>query len=367
MRRFHLIANGLGAGNIGDELMFRAFWRAAPDSWRFDVPLFPESKRQRAPYPPEHCYLDVNFDGVEESETPGLLVGTTLVTEAEGTAWPLAFLARRLDHFHSRGLPVDVVGGGVDRLRRRDARELFARSFSGIRSWSVRSEADREALLDLGVAESAVVTGADWGWLYEPAIDRDWAARQWRRLGVDPERPLIVANVAHHANPARLRGKAEIARALDGLSRIGFQIAFFSNEARDAFDAAAARDTMILMARKAVLVPNEYYSPDEAISLLAFAQAAVSERYHFTMETVLAGSMPVSVVRGQKMRTLCAELGLEPAGGIDDPDGGEIARQVEAGRGGAGSLADRVAALRLRAAGNLNGLLGAEIRQSRAH
>ena len=182
MTRFHLIANGLGAGNIGDELMFRAFWRHVPHSWRFDVPLFPESKRQRAPYPPEHRYLDVNFAGVEEPEAAGLLAGTTLITEAEGVDWPLRFLARRLDRFRELGLPVDVVGGGVDRLWRRESRQLFACSFlPAVRSWTVRADADRDALLDLGVPDSAVLTGADWGWLYEPAIDRNWAADQWWR------------------------------------------------------------------------------------------------------------------------------------------------------------------------------------------
>ena len=353
MKRFHLIANGLGAGNIGDELMFRAFSKHAPPAWRFDVPLFPESRRQRAHYPPQHRYLDVNMHGIEEATVPGLLAGTTLVTEAEGTDWPLRFIARRLDQFHAAGLPVDVVGGGVDRLHRRDARELFHQSFDSIRSWTVRSEADREALLDLGVPESAVIAGADWGWLYEPVIDRDWAADRWRAIKVEPLKPLIAANIAHHANPARLRGKREIASALDRLAKTGYQIAFFCNEARgeNSFDAAAARDVMTLMTAKAVLVPNEYYSPDEAISLLTFARATISERYHFTMESVLAGAPPLSVVRGQKMRTLCAELGLQPAGGIDDPDGAEIVRLVEAPPRDFGP---QVAALRARAARNLD-------------
>src|SRR5688500_2847583 len=51
--RAHQICNGLGAGNIGDELMARAFWDALPAGLRLTVDVFPNHTQQREPYP-EH-------------------------------------------------------------------------------------------------------------------------------------------------------------------------------------------------------------------------------------------------------------------------------------------------------------------------
>jgi hypothetical protein len=119
------ISVGFGAGNIGDEFMARAFWDALPENVRLEIPLFPEHVRQREPYPLRHRYLPVHWEGNENSHVesmPGLLVGDTPVTEAEGLHWPLGFLEPRLEHFHRRGLPVDALGVGVDRLQSAAAR-----------------------------------------------------------------------------------------------------------------------------------------------------------------------------------------------------------------------------------------------------
>ena len=315
------IATGLGAGNIGDELMARAFWQRLPQNVSLEVPLFPESARQHEPYPPKHRYLAVDWDGNENSEArmPGLLVGTTPVTEAEGLHWPLRFLAPRLRHFHQLGLPVDAVGVGVDCLQSAEALALFRENFSPIRSWTVRSFDCRDALLSMGVPEARIRVGADWAWLYRTGRDlRTWAKDFWRRLGIDTERPLLVANVVNMLWRGALEAKRNIASALDHVSRrFDLQIAFFCNECRDGefFDFEAAREVAGLMSRPAQLVPNEYYSPDEALALIGWGSVAVAQRYHFIVQAVLAGVPPVGILRGQKMKTLAAELRL-PVGGL---------------------------------------------------
>src|SRR5262245_7265732 len=103
--RAHQICNGLGAGNIGDELMAHAFWDALPPDARLTVDVFPNQAHQRAPYPDRHEYIVLDWNGapLAPGRGPGLLVGDTPVTESLGVDWPLRFLAPRLRAFHDAG------------------------------------------------------------------------------------------------------------------------------------------------------------------------------------------------------------------------------------------------------------------------
>jgi ADP-heptose:LPS heptosyltransferase/polysaccharide pyruvyl transferase WcaK-like protein len=328
------ICTGLGAGNIGDELMARAFWEHLPASIALDVPLFPESVRQHAPYPAGHRYSLVDWNGNEggAGRLPGLLVGGTPVTEGEGLHWPMQFLAPRLTHFHRLGLPVDAIGVGVDRLETAAARALFGEAFLPVRSWTVRSRMCSEALQSLGVAESRIRVGADWGWLHAPRADRtDWARNIWQELGIDPGRPLLVANMVNMQWRELHECRRSIAAALvAAAARWDLQIAFFCNECRDGefFDAAAARDIGALMPVPTVLVPNAYYSPDEALALLRFATVTVGQRYHFVIESILAGTVPVAIPRGQKMVDLAGEIDIPTAGSVVSVDRDELIEAI---------------------------------------
>jgi polysaccharide pyruvyl transferase WcaK-like protein len=332
--RAHQIANGLGAGNIGDELMARAFWGVLPPGLRLIVDLFPNHVRQRERYPEPHEYVTLDWSGGPEAPAtmPGLLVGDTPVTESLSLEWPLRFLARRLRAFHDAGQPVDAVGIGVEPLRSPEAREIFAQDFLPIRSWTVRSQDCRASLVALGVPEDRVEVGADWAWLYRPRRDlRAWGASTWARLGVDTGRPLIVANVVNERWRRKSEVKAAIAAALDELAADhGLQVAFFCNETREGefYDRAAAQETQALMTTRSVVVPNLYWSPDEALGLLAHATVTLAGRYHFVVESVLAGAPPLGVARSEKVRGLFEELGLEPAGSMDALEPGRVVAQV---------------------------------------
>jgi polysaccharide pyruvyl transferase WcaK-like protein len=321
------ICNGLGSGNIGDDLMAWAFWDHIPDDLRLDVPLLPEAARRQQPYPSSHRYIPVDWRGNECAATrlPGLLVGDTPVTDREGLDWPLAFLAPRLRHFHQHGLPVDVVGAGIEGCGSTEGRALFDEAFAPVRSWTVRTAFCRDALLALGVAPERVHVAADLAWLYTARRDlRSWAAALWRGIGIDPCGPLLVINVVNMIWGDRREAKRSIAQVLDRAPLRNLQIAFFCNECREGefFDVAAAREVAALLERPAALVPNRYYSPDEALALLGHATVTVGQRYHFIVETVMAGSVPVAISRGPKIDGLAAELGLEVSGAVEatDPD-----------------------------------------------
>jgi len=49
-RYFH-INNGVGSGNIGDELMAQEFWKLLPAGVVLDVPVLPDAARYRGQYP----------------------------------------------------------------------------------------------------------------------------------------------------------------------------------------------------------------------------------------------------------------------------------------------------------------------------
>jgi polysaccharide pyruvyl transferase WcaK-like protein len=334
-RRIVQISTGLGAGNIGDELMARAFWDELPETVALEVEMFPEYVEQRAPYPEKHRYFLTDWEGATTvpAGIDGLLVGGTPVADWQGLHFPLEFIARRLRMFHEAGRAVDAVGVGVDRLEKAEAREVFARYFLPIGSWTVRTARCREALLELGVPEERVLVGADWAWRYRPRRDlRGWGAEQWKELGVEAGRPLVVANVVNEMWAGREELRSALAVALDELENDGMQVAFFCNEMREGeyFDREASERVRARMRRPAAIVPNRYWGPEEALGLVAHATVTVSQRYHFTVESVLAGTVPVNIVRGQKMAGLVEELGLAPAGTMEGVEASEVVAGVRA-------------------------------------
>jgi len=278
-----------------------------------------------------------------------------------GLAWPLGFLAPRLDAFHRTERPVDALGVGVEPLILDEARALFRRHFLPIRSWTVRTEACRDALLDLGVPEHRLAVGADWAWLYRPREDRrPWAATTWRELGVDPGRPILVVNAVNEIWRDVASAKRVLATALDEVARrFGLQVAFFCQEMREGefYDLAAARETATLMRVPTAVVPNRYYTPDELLGLLAHATVTLGGRYHFVVASVLAGALPVCLARSAKMDGLLAELGLSSAGRLDEASVAGVVEAVGTAVRGGSAERRRLEGVRLqleaRARGNL--------------
>lgn len=329
--RFFQISTGLGAGNVGDDLMAQAFWANLPAAYRLDVEVFPAHVLQRERYPDRNTYRLVSeseSDGWNPASVPGLLACGTPVNETEGLPFPMQFVGERLRWFAARDIPVDAVGVGIDRLHSKRARSLFESSFLGVRSWTVRTPDCQESLTDLGVERERIIVGADWAWLYKQKRDlRDWGAEMWASLGVDLERPLLVANLVNLVWRSRAASKREIARALDVLSsQHGFQIAFFCSECRegDIFDRAAAQEVQSMMESPSVMVPNYYWSPDEVLGLTTHAGVVVSQRYHFSIFAVLAGTVPVSILRGCKMRGLVEDLGTPASCRIENVESEQL-------------------------------------------
>lgn len=320
----HQMFNGLGAGNIGDELMLLGFWEHI-NPLKSTIEIWDGSSPTKQWLPKKYHYLDWKDNNLCENAVlkskAVLIVGDTPVSEMLGLEWPLKALSKRLLFCHQNNIPVHAIGVGVDQLQNPEAIKIFKEAFLPIKTWTTRSNNCRDALITLGVKSKNIMVGADLAWLHSSSDKYlEWAKLQWQSLGVDLTRPIIGINVVNEIWDKKERVKKTIAKALDKtVKKYDVQIAFLCNEIREGkfYDAEAARKTMSFMNQPNFLLPNKYYHPDEMISLLSYTTLTISQRYHFAVESVLAGTIPICFARGQKMQSLINELNLSPIGTME--------------------------------------------------
>ncbi|MBF0464017.1 MAG: glycosyltransferase [Nitrospirae bacterium] len=314
--KIHVAFSGLGAGNIGDEAMMLGFLSLykLPQGTTIEV----WDKKEPALKVFTERFEFVDYTDIETCQTLCLnadcvfVVGATIVTEMLSTDWPLRVLGDKYDFCSTHGIPLHVIGTGVDMIFSEEAKSLFYKGFYRIDSWTVRSERSRRVLLGLGISPDKIITAADLAW-HTPmdGFDPDWAKNCLMSLGIDVARPLIGVNVVNEKWTDAQHIKEQIAETLDELiEKHGFQIAFFCNETREGkyYDKEAALSVISLMKNPATLVPNIYYTPIQMISMLSFCRFTISFRYHFTVFSILAGTVPISVLRGDKLIELVNEF-----------------------------------------------------------
>ncbi len=333
--RAHQLDTGLGSGNTGDDAMFLAAQaRLEPE---FELSTEVHSLERTAVLPQQVRYLSVEDSGaIEDSIRQAdlvFLIGDTPVMDQWGLAWPLQANAGKLRLCHELGKPVHALGVGVDRLQDPEALQIFQESYFPIASWSVRSTNCKQALLEMGVTDEKIVVGADWAWLLSPQIDSEWANESLQKAGASTDRLSIGVNLVNEIWKEDVEVKKAWGALLDRLiEQYNAQVFFFCNESRegDYFDQAAATEVRQLMSHPSIMVPIRYYQPNEMISLLSRMQLTLSQRYHFTLFSVLADVFPISIQRGQKMEGLNRELDLPFVGDMSHLDEKSIEREIEA-------------------------------------
>jgi len=335
-KKAHLMFNGLGAGNIGDEAMFSGFLQGCSLLRSSTVEVYDPSSPIIETLPIEFQYTDwrndEKNDRLAKSAGVALLVGDTPVMSEWGLDWPMRALAKRLLFCHSQGVPVHAVGVGVDVLNEKKARQIFSDAFLPITSWTVRTPKCQDCLIDLGVSSERIAVGADLAWLFVPEIkDWEWANIFWQKLGVDLLRPLVAVNVVNERWAGRNEVKAAIAAALDQIIRAtDIQVAFLCNETRegDYFDSTAAGEVIKEMKEAAYMVPNHYFTPSQMAALLSYCSLTLSQRYHFTVLSIIAGTACLSFARGQKMVSLLEEFNEIQVGTMENCDPGLLKERI---------------------------------------
>jgi len=331
----HLMDTGLGAGNSGDDAMFLAAYpHLVPD---FALSTEIHSLERARVLPRGVGYLDVkNPQAIEESIRSASLVllnAGTPVMDQWGLEWPLLANARKLRLCHQLEKPVHAVGIGVDRLKDPEGLRVFRDSYVPIASWTVRSHHCQTALLEMGVPAEKIEVGADWAWHLSPELKRQWAGEWLRNCGARSGKVNVGINLVNEIWQDNVEIKKTWAALLDRLiEKHDAQIFFFCNESRpgDYFDWAAATEVHRRMRHPSILVANRYYEPAQMISLLSHMQVTISQRYHFTLFSVLADVYPISLQRGQKMQGLNQELELPFVGDMTHIESLGIEKGIEA-------------------------------------
>ena len=332
--RVHQLDTGLGSGNTGDDAMFLAAHNLLKNEFELSTEIHSLERAQVLPQGIR--YLSVRDSGaIEESIRQAdlvFLVGDTPVMDQWGLTWPLLANAKKLLLCHELGKAVHALGVGIDRLEDPEGLRIFRKSSVPIASWSVRSENCKRALLEMGVPTENIVVGADWAWLLCPEIDSEGASARLRQSGAASDKVNIGVNLVNEIWQDNLEIKQAWGSLLDRLiEKFDAQVFFLCNESRsgDYFDQAAAEGVRQNMHHSSFMVTNRYYEPDEMISLLTCMQVTISQRYHFTLFSVLADVYPISIQRGQKMEGLNQELDLPYVGDMSHLEEGVIEKEIE--------------------------------------
>ena len=333
--RVHQLDTGLGSGNTGDDAMFLAAQAHLGPEIKLSTEV--HSLERTTVLPRGVRYLSVkDSEAIEESIREAklvFLIGDTPVMDQWGLAWPLQANAGKLQLCHELGKPVHALGVGVDRLQDPDGLRIFQEAYLPFASWSVRSKNCKQALLEMGVSEDKIVVGADWAWLLSPQIDSEWAHESLQKAGASTDRLPIGVNLVNEIWKDDTEMKKVWGVLLDRLiEAYDAQVFFFCNESREGnyFDQAAAAEVREGMNHPSIMVPNRYYEPDQMISLLSCMKLTLSQRYHFTLFSILADVYPISIQRGQKMEGLNRELDLPFVGDMTHLDEKSIEREIEA-------------------------------------
>ena len=165
-----------------------------------------------------------------------------------------------------------------------------------------------------GASDDAITVAADMAWLIDP-VTNVFGREQLARLGVDLQRPLVAVNVVNENNVFDHQPHLvdELASALDSvIQQMDARAIFLAQEVRDepTFDTAAATRVIARMtlSDRAVLIPNEYYSPRELMSIIDCCALSISMRYHFCVLTALQGVPFIAIERTDKLSDLCWDL-----------------------------------------------------------
>jgi polysaccharide pyruvyl transferase WcaK-like protein/SAM-dependent methyltransferase len=330
----HQIDTGLGSGNTGDDAMFLAAYGQLPPE--FELTTEVHAPERAWTWPHGVRYLSVTDEQAVDRSIHAadlvLVMGNTPIMEAWGLQWPLEANDKKLQLCHHLGKPVHAVGVGVDRLRSPEALRLFQKSYPQIASWSVRSLQCKRALEEMGIASEKIIVGADWAWLLQPKLDSEWAQEYLLGLGARERGVRFGINVVNEMWQAQHQRKTEWSALLDRLiEKYDAQVFFFCNESRVGgfYDKAAAEEVQAGMRHSSFLLADRYYTPDEAISLISRMHITMSERYHFTLFSVLADVYPISIQRGHKMLALNQDLELPFIGDMDRIDREGVEDEVE--------------------------------------
>ena len=310
-----------GWGNIGDESTLQGFARLIARDPRVQPHAWVASRNpsHTARIEPSFQYYDALTRDIRgwwarRRAAVYLFAGGTPIMDILG-AYPLADVVPIVTTGSRRHKRIVFVGIGAERLHREESRRILSEIIAPrVQHWSVRSQRDKDRLTEYGVPIDSVTVAGDMAWLLDP-VPSAWGREYLVGLGVDPERPLVGVNVNNE--PFMQRGAPQLlghlGRFLDQLiERHDVTPLFVCNDVNEGptYDKAASATVRSSMrhADRAVLVPNDYWSPQQVLSMIGCCQVTVSTRYHFCLFSALQGVPFIALQRSDKVNDLCCDL-----------------------------------------------------------
>jgi polysaccharide pyruvyl transferase WcaK-like protein len=309
-----------GYGNTGDEATLSGFARLLTQiSPKPFVSVCSRNPAHTANVEPGLDYfgcsrIDRRRWAAKATASAHVFAGGTPIQDVLGD-WPLCEIAPLVRQTLWWKVPIAFVGVGVESLASEPARMTLSREIAPrVRYWSVRSSKDRERLMAAGVSSDNITVAADMAWLLEPVSDV-FGQGLLEQLGVDRSRVLVAVNILNENSlfdrqPAIVQS---LATALDSLIReLDARVVFIAQEVRQdpAFDTAAATRVIRHMScpDQVVLVPNEYFSPRQLMSIIGCCRLSISMRYHFCLMSAIQGVPFIAIERTDKLADLCWDL-----------------------------------------------------------
>jgi polysaccharide pyruvyl transferase WcaK-like protein len=329
-----------GSGNTGDEATLQGFARLVREHRpRATAWVASQDPAHTARAEPSLSYYRDGWGawrGRWARRRAGAIVfpGGTPIMDSLGS-WPLDVVAVHVAAARERGRPVAFMGTGTETLCRPESRALVAERLAPhVHVWSVRSSRDRDRLVEWGVPPDRVIVAADMAWLIAPVTAVAGRALL-RQAGVSDEEPLVGVNLnAERAMLDREPALFEIvANALDErLEAEGGRVVFLCSEVRegDRYDLAASRRVVAAMRRadRTVILPNQYHTPQDLMSIIACCHTVVSSRYHVCLFSALQSVPFVALQRSDKVSDLCTDMhwphGILPGQLRSDPLAGHL-------------------------------------------
>jgi polysaccharide pyruvyl transferase WcaK-like protein len=325
-----------GWGNIGDESTLQGFAqlvRLRDDATSVWVGSRNTAHTSRVA--PSLRYFAVEDDGLQNRlarrwahgrAEATVFPGGTPIMDGLGS-WPLDEVGPLVRASHDINRPVAFVGVGTETLRRPESREIVANTLAPwVEHWTVRSVRDKERLTGWGVGADRVTVAADLAWLLGPQ-SATFGRHTLGDLDLLSDEPLIGVNVNNEEVVLEREPMffEKIATLLDrAIETRGARVLFLCSEVREgkSFDKAASQRVLALMKRRdrASLLPNQYWTPQEMLSLIACCRLVISMRYHVCLFSALQAVPFLAIQRSDKVRDLCSDVewayGL-PLGGVD--------------------------------------------------
>jgi polysaccharide pyruvyl transferase WcaK-like protein len=322
-----------GWGNIGDESTLQGFARLVSLHGRgLRVWVSSQNPAHTRKVEPSFKYFRAGEDSLRarwarRTSKAHVIAGGTPIMDNLGD-WPLCELVPLVQSAVRSRRPFACVGIGVETLREERSRLLVTSELAPhVVHWSVRSDRDRGRLESLGVPPARITVAADMAWLLSP-VDSDFGRRTISRFTPGSDRRILVGvniNFERAMAAQQPRLKAIVAGALDRLlDTVDARVLFLCNEIREGetFDKATAQSILALMKQRdhAAIVPNEYFTPQQMLSLIGCCDLTISSRYHFCLFSALQGVPFLALNRSDKVEDLCLDLHWPHALHLSDLD-----------------------------------------------